>query len=254
MMNVGMRTFYPIGVFHGCHLVRCRSMRRLLTLAVPAALALVPAAQAAVVQTDRRCYLQDGQRSPSIRIEGTGFPASQPYTVSLDGKPLQGGMGTMSDTGAMTGTLTAPPLGTDVPEQPFTVGVESQGVAASAVFTVTRLLADFSPAVGNPRTLKVRFSVHGFALRDETATTGDPSPEVFLHYIRPDGRLRHTVRLGTATGTCGTIARTKKRRLFPFGAERGTWQLQFDTRRSFTRGRATSDFLFYSLSVRVKKV
>ena len=71
-----------------------------------------------------------------------------------------------------------------------------------------------------------------------------------MHYIAPGGKLKQTVRLGKATGQCGRIAQTAKRRLFPFAAPKlGKWQLQFDTAKSFTKGVTGSKFLFYSVGV-----
>ena len=71
-----------------------------------------------------------------------------------------------------------------------------------------------------------------------------------MHYVTPKGALRRTVRLGKATGQCGRIAHTAKRRLFPFTRPQlGKWQLQFDTSKTFTKGRQGSPFLFYSVGV-----
>jgi hypothetical protein len=53
--------------------------------------------------------------------------------------------------------------------------------------------------------------------------------------VRPSGKAARTIRLGTATGVCGAIKQTRPRHLFPFTAERGTWILQFDTRKEYER-------------------
>ena len=50
-------------------------------------------------------------------------------------------------------------------------------------------------------------------------------------------RPAQTCLLGQATGQCGRIARTAKRRLFPFAAPKlGKWQLQVDTTSAVTKG------------------
>jgi hypothetical protein len=253
MMYVAMRTFYPIRAFWWRAPTLGRTMRRRLLplLTIPAVLAVAPAAEAALVTTDRVCYLQSS--ATRVTVNGSNFTPSVPYSVLIDGQALPT-TGTMSPTGTMTGTLTPPPLASDEAEQTFRVGVQTPAEAADAAFTVTKLIADFSPSKGNPRSLKVRFSVHGFSLRDESDATVDPTPDVYVHYVRPNGRLKRTLRIGTARGPCGTILRTAKRRLFPFTAERGTWKLQFDTQRDYVRGTSSSPFLFYTVGVRIRKV
>lgn len=216
-------------------------MRRLLP-ALPLTLLLLPAAaHGAAVQTDRTCYLQTGKTN--VTISGNGFTPGRPYSVSLDGTALQGGLGAMDAAGAMQGAFPPPALAEDELERQFTVEVASDALVASSVFTVTVLKADFSPSAGDPKKLKVRFSVAGFGLATH-------NPDVYVHYISPSGKLRETVRLGKATGQCGRIVRTAKRRLFPFASPKlGKWQLQFDTSKSFTEGVRGSDFLFYSVGV-----
>ena len=216
-------------------------MRRLAAI-LPLALLLVPAAaRGAAVQTDRTCYLQTDKTN--VTVTGNGFTPGRPYGVSLDGIALGGGLGTMDAGGAMQGTFAPPALATDELERTFTVQVASDALAASSMFTVTRLKANFTPSSGDPRMLRVRFSVAGFGLAMH-------NPDVYVHYIAPGGTLKQTIRLGKATGQCGRIARTAKRRLFPFDAPKlGKWQLQFDTTKSFTKGVTGSKFLFYSVGV-----
>ena len=73
---------------------------------------------------------------------------------------------------------------------------------ASTRYRTSRIFADFAPATGDPRTLKVRFEVNGFGLLRRNAS-------VYLHYVNPRGKGVRTVRLGTARGTCGKITRTR---------------------------------------------
>jgi hypothetical protein len=224
-------------------------MRR-IAAALPLSLALFAAgpAHAAVVTTDRACYLET--RSTNVTVNGTGFAASRPYTVALDGVPLATGptaAATNAD-GQMQGTISPPTLLSTEHEATHTIGVAVDGVAAATTFTVTKFSANFSPSTRIAPDSRVRFSVYGFAL-------SSPNPDVYLHYVDPAGRLRRTVRLGAARGQCGSIARTAKRKLFPFGVpRRGKWQLQFDTSKTFTQGKKGSPFLFYTIGINVRSV
>jgi hypothetical protein len=218
-------------------------MRRLAAV-LPLSLvaAAVPAtAHATAVQTDRSCYLQTDRTN--VTVSGNGFAAGRPYTVLLDGQALRGATNTIDGNGTMQGAFAPPMLASDELERTFTVGVTSETLSAQTQFTVTRLKANFSPSEGDPTKLRVRFSVAGFGL-------AAPNPDVYLHYVTPGGRLKKTVRLGKATGQCGRIARTARRKLFPFAHPAlGKWQLQFDTTKSFTKGVQGSKFLFYSVGV-----
>jgi hypothetical protein len=217
-------------------------MRRLLTV-VPLTLLLLPAAaHGAAVQTDRTCYLQTDKTN--VTVSGNGFTPGRPYSVLLDGTALTNELGPAIGTaGTMQGSFAPPALADDELERKFTVQVTSDALAASSVFTVTRLKANFTPSSGDPQKLRVRFSVAGFGLAMH-------NPDVYVHYIAPGGALKQTLRLGEATGQCGRIARTAKRRLFPFASPKlGKWQLQFDTSKSFHKGITGSKFLFYSVGV-----
>jgi hypothetical protein len=218
-------------------------MRRLVAL-LPLSLLTIPAAaHGAAVQTDRTCYLQTAKTN--VTVSGNGFAANAPYDVALDGASLlpPGATSLIDAGGAFQGAFAPPTLTDDELDRTFTVSATADGLTASSTFTVTRLKADFTPSSGDPKKLKVRFSVAGFGL-------ATPRPSVYVHYIDPAGTLKQTVRLGTATGQCGRITRTAKRRLFPFSAPKlGKWQLQFDTSRTFAKGVNGSTFLFYSVGV-----
>lgn len=204
---------------------------------------LIPAAaHGAAVQTDRTCYLQTAKTN--VTVSGNGFTPGAAYNVLLDGTALTGGTNTIDAGGAFQGAFEPPTLTDDELERQFTVTATSDALTASSQFTVTRLKADFSPATGDPQKLKVRFSVAGFGLNAA-------NPDVYVHYVDPKGKLKQTVRLGKATGQCGRIVRTAKRRLFPFSSPRlGKWQLQFDTSKTYRKGVIKgSQFLFYSVGV-----
>lgn len=218
-------------------------MRRLAALVPLSLLSLIlpAAAHGALVQTDRTCYLQTDRTN--VTVSGNGFTPGAAYNVALDGTALTSGSNLIDAGGAMQGAFAPPALGDEELQRTFTVAVASEALTANSTFTVTRLKANFTPSSGDPRKLKVRFSVAGFAL-----ATADP--DVYVHYIDPRGKVKQTIRLGRATGQCGRIERTAKRRLFPFSSPRlGKWNLQFDTSKSFTLGRQGSKFLFYSVGV-----
>lgn len=214
------------------------------------------AARAEVVGVDRACYLDtvraDERVAPRVRLAGRGFTPGALFQVSLDGLPLSGGLGTVDAAGEVAGSFATPSLRRmGRAERSWLVRVDEGPHTASARFSTSDVVARFSPTRGNPRTMRVRWRAHGLGF----APDGEPLREgrsVYLHYIRPNGRLRRTVRLGRTSGPCGRLARTSRRRLFPFRPERGRWRLQVDTRKRYTRGRATSSFVHDVVAVRVR--
>ena len=218
--------------------------RSSVVAAVLALAAAVPAAaSAAQIQTDQACYQDD---TGTVAVSGNGFEASQPYQVTLDGQPLPNGTGTTDAAGGVAGSFPTPQLpGNSV--HAYTLNVVQGGNTASTRFSVTPFLADFTPGSGNPKTLRVRFKIFGFGL----ATA---NPVVYLHYVRPNGKLKRTIRLGRAQGVCGQIPRTSRRKLFPFNAESGKWRLQFDTNKPYRKGVPDSAFLYYTQPVTIKRV
>jgi hypothetical protein len=217
-------------------------------VAVAGAFAAIPAAaSAAQIMVDRPCYADPSQRQDTVTLTGTGFTPNATYQVTLDGQPLAGGTGTADATGGINGTFIAPSLAKGANEHSYAVGVQEGANAPTTSFLVTRLFADFQPSKGDPSSLKVRFSLFGFSLQ------GAQQPPIYVHYIRPNGKLKKSYRVGTARGACGTIHATMKRRLFPFGAERGRWRLQFDTAKKFRKGSSGSNFLFYTVGVDVRR-
>jgi hypothetical protein len=218
-------------------------MRRLAAALAPAFL-LAPTAHAAEVKTDRACYLRTA--NTTVTVNGSGFAPNQPYGVTLDGTALSSATTATDANGAMQGAINPPALAADEEERTFKVSVATETVAASAAFTVTRFLADFTPSSRVTAHSHVRFSVYGFGL-------AKANPDVYLHYVTPDGRLRKTLRLGRAQGQCGSIPRTARRTLFPFANPgRGRWQLQFDTSKNYRKGVTGSPFLFFTIGINVR--
>jgi len=206
--------------------------------------ALPAAASAAQIQTDQACYA-DG--SGTVAVSGNGFEPNQPYQVTLDGRPLPtNGNNTTDAAGGIEGSLPTPELsGKSI--RAYTLGIVQGANAPTTSFSVSPFFADLSPGSGNPKTLRVRFKVFGFGVVT-------PNPIVYLHYVRPNGKLKRTIRLGRAQGVCGQIRRTSRRKLFPFAAERGKWRLQFDTRKRYRKGVQGADFLFYTVGVTIRRI
>jgi hypothetical protein len=214
-----------------------------LAAALVFAAAAPAAASAAQVQTDRGCY-QDN--TGTVAVSGNGFDPGQPYSVSLDGKTLSTGGDTTDAAGGINGSFEVPQLDGDAVHA-YTLTVTQGANTATTTFSVTPFLADFTPGSGNPKTLRVRFKIFGFGLVS-------PHPNVYLHYVRPNGKVKRTIRLGKAQGDCGQIPRTSKKKLFPFHAERGTWRLQFDTHKRYRKGKTGVSFLYYTINVTIKKI
>ncbi|MDQ3849305.1 MAG: hypothetical protein M3296_01635, partial [Actinomycetota bacterium] len=190
------------------------------------------------VSTDRRCY----QETQDVVLSGAGFRPRSTVTITRQGTAI--GTRPTDGDGAFVGKFPTRELRLPRREALFRLGATDGTAVAQTSYQVTKVFADFAPGRGNLATLRVRFAVNGFALLRAR-------PGVFLHYVRPNGRVRRTVRLGTARGNCGHIKRTGRRRLFPFRAEPGRWILQFDTRRRYRRARQSSRFIWVRKPVQV---
>lgn len=225
-------------------------LRPLVLAAAVLGLGAPAAAQAAAIQVDRSCYLED--KRSRVTLSGAGFTPGASYQVTLDGEPLPGGVGQVDETGAIAGAFAAPALGRDEVEQPFVLGVREGSTTVTTRFSVTTFLADFRPSTGDPRSLRVRFNAFGFGLvqKDPLAPA---TPVLRVHYVPPKGGGKaRTYRLGTMKGPCGRIDRTRLRRLFPFAPRAGQWKLQFDTNPRYRRGTSTSAFQYFTVGVRIR--
>jgi hypothetical protein len=199
--------------------------------ALACALVLATASSAlaapARLTTDARCYLQGAP----LRMTATGLAPGAPLTVALDGRELSYGDGSQpvaDAAGSFASSFATPVLTPGIPQQRHALAVGDGTRRPRARFTVTRPTgADFQPSSGNPRTLRARFTVWGFAL-----VGGVNRVPVWLHWISPTGRVRQNAALGSTGGDCGALT-TAARRVFPFDAEAGRWVLVFDTRRRY---------------------
>jgi hypothetical protein len=220
--------------------VRAVTTRLAAPTAVALALALSSSAAAAQIQTDHACYADPSGAKVAVMVSANGLDASQPYSIALDGAVAA--TGTTDATGAVATMIAVPRLSAHHNSLTRTLALTEGANTATTRFGVARVTASFSPTTGSPRRLRVRFTGTGFALQQA-------DPTVYLHEIAPGGRLARTISLGRATGPCGTISSSKRRRLFPTTPRHGTWNLQFDTSKTYHRGR--SSFVYYTLAVTV---
>lgn len=220
---------------------------RLLRTALACGLLLVaaPAARAATVRTDARCYLQGAP----LRINASGLTANAPLTVSLDGQALRyrdGSTPSANAAGGFASSFAVPALAPGATQLRHLLAVSDGTHDPRARFTVTRPAgAAFAPSSGDPRTLRARFSVWGFALASGGRTT---HMRVWLHWIAPNGKVRASAALGSTGGDCGALT-TAPRRVFPFAAQTGRWVLVLDTHRRY-RGQASGPRAKIPLHVR----
>jgi hypothetical protein len=174
-----------------------------------------------MVVTDRPCYLEQKR----VDLTGAGFQPGAAYTVLRDGQSI--GTGTVGADGSVAGNFGSDVLPAGIAEKSYDLSVSDGVTQATSTFRVSAFKALFSPARGNARRLRVRFSVFGLL--------AEKLP-VYLHYVRPDGTAARTVYLGRTKGACGSIAQTRLRKLFPFDARGGRWLLQFDTAPAYRTG------------------
>ena len=214
--------------------------------AVGALLAAAPA-QGAQIQVDRTCY--PGTGLIPVKVSGSGYAPSVDYLVLVNGGVV--GSGTADASGIVKYELTAPAppdSGSGANDAGFHVEVSQGPNKAATDFRSARVFGDFNPGNGNPATLKVRFSAFGFGI---DRAPGAPAPEIFVHYVSPKGKLARTISLGKGQGSCGSIRRTAKRRLFPFSPSNGRWSLQFDTSKRYVKGTRTSRFPWDRLTLSI---
>jgi hypothetical protein len=194
-----------------------------------AAAALAAAASVAFasasISTNRNCYVV-GQRA---QLSGSGFAPSTSYTVMVDGVLFDQHLRQTNSQGGFSIQLLPGGLPAGAAQHRDRVTVDDgTGGTASTSFTLTRrALALLTNTQQTSKGVTGRFKVWGFSL-DGSAR------RVYLHYVGPSGHSHRTVALGTTHGVCGQLV--SKRELFvPFSLSRGTWTLQVDTRRTYTR-------------------
>jgi hypothetical protein len=199
-------------------------MRARVGLVAAVLLAAPASAQdaAPAVTTARACYLP----KQAVALAGSGFRPGDTYSVTLDHTLL--GTGTVSPTATISGTLSSGTLPKGADETLHRIFVADGAIEAHVGFHVSAFDAYFTPGVGNPKTLRVRYSVNAIGLSAPDGTI------VWVHYLTPQGHLRRSVAIGRTTGVCGSLHRSILHRLFPFHTTPGTWRLQFDVKPGYS--------------------
>jgi len=202
-----------------------RSMpRRALALAAILSLALVPAAAGGAESEDPavrlkpRCYLSGEEGL----LTATGFTPNATWTARL-GRGRRLGSGSTDGEGRIRATFTAPAYRGTSGTRELTLTVSDGELSASTILRMSPLTASFSPRTGDPATMRVRWRVLGLA-----AKRG-----VYVHYVRPNGKHRRTLRIGTARAPCGVL-KTGPIALFPFDFSYGRWTFQVDSSRRYS--------------------
>jgi hypothetical protein len=195
-------------------------MRRPLpiVLALLAASAALAAASAGAAAPKTRIVLKPGcyLSGASGLLTGAGFNADGRWTAKLGGTQ-QIGTGRVDARGRIRARFTAPRYHGTQGTRRLTLSVTDGPHVASTTFLMTPLNASFSPRIGDPATLRVRWRVLGLG----------PQHGVYVHYLAPNGKLRQTLRIGTTRGACGVL-KTGPIALFPFRYAYGTWTFQID--------------------------
>jgi len=213
-------------------------LARSLLAALAGVLIVASGATAATLATEKPCY----QEGADVVATGTGFAAGALVGVALDGAVL--GIAQANEQGIFRNKLAAPSVPAGAREHRHHLIASDGTNTAIKHFRATEVFAGFSPSTGRIGTLRVRFRVFGFGLYKSNA-------KVYVHYVRPNGKVRRTVYLGKALGVCGHIRGTRRRLLFPFTPERGTWTLQFDTRKAYGKATEQSTFAWFRRPVQV---
>lgn len=216
--------------------------------AVLALSALSPAIAAAAptLSKIKSCYVSvridraTGQAiTESVALRGSGFTANSRVDVSIDGVDAVTGVQIDGNGNLPPGAIKAPYIRKG--SRKFVVTVTEQGNPAQTVSTpsrVTALRVDVKPSRARPRS-RITFRGTGFTGKQRT---------IWAHYVRGNSRkAKKTVRLGRAKGVCGSFK--VKRRQFPFTPRTGTWTVQIDQQKRYSK-RPNSVFVRLQIVVR----
>jgi hypothetical protein len=208
------RSFAPRAVFQAV-------VRRIIFIAVTAALLVPQAAQAVTLDPLKPCYRSvDETTTENVHVVGRDFTPGSQVNVSIDNNmPV---LAFADKDGLVEGDVKAPYQAAG--ERAFTLTLREDAKSFNtigATSRVTALAMRLKPRKAKP-SKKVRFIGRGF--------TDDAM--VYGHYVRA-GKLRRTVSLGAAEGPCGTI--DVKRRQIPISKPKtGRWTLQVDNQQAYS--------------------
>ena len=180
----------------------------LVALAVPAA------APAASLSVDRSCYGQGEQ----VKFSGGGYTANGPVALSVGGQQL--GISTANAVGEIAVSIPAPSIkGKQRTDKFVATDQTNLSLTATTPVKLTSLNVKVTPKNGNPAKAK-RIVARGF-------TTGKT---LWAHVRR--GSSRRNVKVGKLKGACKTL--DVKRKLFLDNAKSGVYNVQFDTKRTYS--------------------
>lgn len=162
------------------------------------------------------CYLT-GDR---VTIAGSGFTAGGLVTVAIDGVSL--GELQADGAGGITGELR---LGT-------MRGVKSHSIAATDVTNPAITASAAFMGTTHTVTVKPKNARAGRRLRLRGSGFLAAKPRVFMH-VRGPGGYRSDGSIAKAKGACGTFA--VRRQIVPTTAATGSYRVQFDQRRRFSK-------------------
>lgn len=193
-------------------------MRRFATAVVLAGMAAgtgTAQAQTISITPAKACYIS----RDSISLSGAGFTAGGLVEVTIDGTSLG------STAADAAGNIAADiRLGT-------MRGVKSHGITATDATNPALLASVTFTGTGRGVTVKPQNARAGRKLRIRgNGFTG--GPRVFMH-VRGPGGYRADSRIARAKAPCGTFA--VRRRIVPSDAATGTYRVQFDAARRFSR-------------------
>jgi hypothetical protein len=190
---------------------------------IPACLAVLgvlladPAAAGAAqvgVLPNKPCY----RSGESLLIGGTQYSPNTSVRITSDGAFI--GSVTADQNGAFQGTLRVGQRRGERSKTYTATDLSNPANAASTTLRVTALDVTVRPRSGRPGR-RVRVNARGF-------TTGT---RLYAHIVRR--RYRRNVRVGRLKGACRTLG--ARRRIFRRGTKPGTYTVQFDTRRRYSR-------------------
>lgn len=173
------------------------------------------------IHTALPCYLERQQ----VRVTGGGFHAADSYSLTLDRTLL--GTGLVRAGGTISGRLSSGRVRAGRHHVIHRVVIADGALQAGVDFRTTEFGASFSPATGDPRNLRVRFTVDALGLSVPGGAV------VWVHWVDPLGKPRLSAAIGRAGGACGSL-RSIRHRLFPLHVYRGDWQLQFDLKSDYS--------------------
>lgn len=182
---------------------------------VAVALAAPATAPAATLSVDKDCY----GPGEEVAFTGVGFTPNGPVALSVGGQQL--GVGTVNGVGEFEVSLGAPVIRGKRRTDLFTATDQTDlSLTANVPVRLTSLNVKVTPANGNPGKAK-RVVARGF-------TEG----KVLWAHIRR-GKSRRNVKVGKLKGACKTL--DVKRKLFSADAKDGLYDVQFDTKRRYSK-------------------